>query len=249
MTVVLIPIVIARIATGDPPIPSDPPSQPPAEQATDSETPPAPPPAKPPVAPTITPLPPPPVYVPPPVCGNDVEFYGDVSLWYGISDLHADTGSGRTDAGTFRNAGGFIAKSCNDGVRGVDFRGGLVLDLAGLDLGGTAIGAEVGIDWPVSTTWRAGFRTSVTVGNTTQYWIGARAQTTNGLSFGLDVVNSANHTYSNGDVITQVSTHAALLGFGLTGKPGRYVMLAEAITSAIVVGLVIVACVGGGCGG
>jgi hypothetical protein len=241
--VVLIPIVIGRIATGDPPTPSEPPSEP-APQESDAEAPPSEPPVRPPIAPTVQPLPPPPTYVPPPTCDAGSSFYADVSLWYGITDLHADDGgSGHTDAGVFRNAIGFGTHTCH--TRGVDFRGGVVLDIGSRDLGDTALGAEVAIDWPVSS-WRLGFRTSITQGSTTQYWIGGRAQV-GGLSFGLDVVNSANHVYTNGDVSTEISTHAVLAGFGLTGKPGRYVLAAEAITTAIVVGLVIVACTSGGC--
>lgn len=246
--VVLIPIVIGRIAAGDPPTPSEPPSDPAPAQESDAESPPNEPPARPPIAPTVQPLPPPPVYVPPPTCADEVRFYADVSLWYGITDLHADTGSGRTDAGVFRNAAGYGSHTCRNHVRGVDFRGGLVLDIGSPDLGGTALGGEVAVDWPLSTAWRLGFRTSITHGDTTQYWIGARAQA-GGLSLGLDVVNSADHLYSSGTVSTQISTHAVLAGIGVTGKAGKYVLVAEAITTAVVVGLVLAACTSGGCFG
>jgi hypothetical protein len=247
--VVLIPIVIGRIAAGDPPTSSEPPSEPaPAQQESDTEAPPNDPPVKPPIAPTVQPLPPPPVFLPPPTCVDDVSFYADVSLWYGLTDLHADEGSGHTDAGVFRNAAGFGQHACRNQTPGVGFRAGLVLDIASPDIGDTALGGEVAVDWPVSPSWRLGFRTSVTRGSTTQYWIGARAQA-GSLSFGLDVVNSANHAYSNGPVATEISTHAVLAGFGVSGKPGKYVLAAEAITTAIVVGLVIVACTSGGCFG
>lgn len=248
--VVLIPIVIGRIAAGDPPTPSEPPSEPaPAQQESDAESPPNEPPAKPQIAPTVLPLPSPAPWVPPPLpCVEDVAFYADVSLWYGITDLHSDTGSGHTDAGVFRNAAGFGQHTCRNQGHGVEFRGGLVLDIASKDLGDTALGGEVAVDWPLSQTWRLGFRTSVTRGSTTQYWIGARAQA-GSLSLGIDVVNSANHLYTNGSVATEISTHAVLAGLGLSGKAGKYVLAAEAITTAIVVGLVIVACTSGGCFG
>src|SRR5258705_13398472 len=103
VTVVLIPIVIARIAAGDPPTNAEPP--PTAEQEVDPDTPETR--AKPVIVPPkIESLPPPAPYVPPPApCADRVEFYGDVSLWYGITDLHSDgTSGGHNDAGSFPKA-------------------------------------------------------------------------------------------------------------------------------------------------
>lgn len=235
-------VALVTPAAAEPPSdspPSDgPPNPAPADSPSDVAPSPPPPAAQPPAPalPLRLPLPLPP---PPPVLARTP---CDVTTFY-LEPTLVIADDGTNAKPLHRIAGGAQIHDClPDGAGRFAGRLGVTAYLSGIEHASAGVGIEAELDFAASRSSdrigvRIGYESAEDTGRL--YTAGVRYRP--GIaSLGIDAFYVGN---------TSATVTGVMFGFGLEGKPGRYVVATEAIVAAGLLALLLLACSGGSCFG